>query len=395
MKELPFRSAYLPYPQGSPFEVEPVNRRQSLVILGTGVLLARDPPPPQPWVRVRLFSHIPQLDQVILTAPLTLAGKTVAHGSWRLRAEEGSLWVESLTHDHSPRRYGQSLFVEQAQGIQVQVQSPARRYRGRLEISITAANQLAIHNYLPLEAYLYGVVPSEMPPEWPTAALEAQAIVARTHALSHHQQGDPTPLLDSTAQQFYGGLTYERPTTTRAVQATSGQLLTFSSHPQPIQALYHSTCGGHTSANQTIFAPPARPYLQGIPCEWCQPSPFYGPHTIHLAQADIQRIFGEREVHVLEQDPHGRPTQIAVGSRRLTGQAFWLQLGQDLGWGVLPSNRYDWQPVEQGYRVTYRGAGHGVGLCQWGAYGQAQAGRSAAQILSSYYPQTHLGSLPF
>ncbi|MEN9224233.1 MAG: hypothetical protein Q6L60_04255 [Thermostichus sp. HHBFW_bins_43] len=165
-------------------------------------------------------------------------------------------------------------------------------------------------------------------------------------------------------------------------------------HAQPIAALFHSTCGGHTSANQDIFAPPARPYLQGVVCEGCQDSPFYGPHTIRIAATDLERALGSSDLEIVQSDPQGRPLRLRVGSRLWHGQTFGLRLGQTLGWGILPSNRFTFERPPAGsqepYTFIYRGAGHGVGLCQWGARGLAKQGYTARHILGHYFPGAQL-----
>jgi stage II sporulation protein D len=341
-------------------------------------------------LRVRLFSQIPKLESLALMTPFTLAGTTVSAGIWQLHADQGQVILRGAGQ---PQRYGTSVVLQRARGIQGEGQS-TRRYRGWVEIRATAENQLQLINWVGLEDYLLSVVPSEMHPDWPQAALQAQAIAARTNAFPHlmapaqldHPSTDPPRLQDSTADQFYGGVTYETAATTQAVRATRDQILTFNQ--KPIAALFHSTCAGHTSANQEIFAPPAQPYLQGVSCDWCRASPFYGPHTIQLARSDLQNSFGSSDLQILQQDPQGRPTQLQLGSQLMTGQEFWLRLGQSLGWGLLPSNRFrlDLEASDpDSYTLVYQGAGHGVGLCQWGCRGMAEAGYAVTEILQHYY----------
>lgn len=338
---------------------------------------------------VQLFSQIPDLHQVTLHSPFVLEGETFPHGSWQLQAHQGQLFLRG---GGQPRRYRGKVTIQRAFGIQALDRDP-RRYRGIIEIRPEGDDQLRLINYLDPESYLLSVVPAEMPSDWPEVALQVQAILARTNAYfalnqRSNQERALALLKDSTQDQAYGGLSYETPATTAAVRSTQGTILQFEG--EPLQALFHSTCAGHTSANQFIFAPPARPYLQGVECTWCHESPFYKPQTRYLSLSDLARVFDSYDLEVLTQDPYGRPGKIRVGSRRLSGQDFWLTLGQHLGWGLLPSNRYHLRRTSDGYTVEFRGAGHGVGVCQWGVRGQALAGYSLDRILKYYYPHSSM-----
>ncbi len=350
------------------------------------------------YLRVQLFSPW-AFQHLQIRAPFTLAGEIFRAGIWQLQAHQGQLFLRG---GGQPRRYLRPILLERATSIQIEGVEP-RRYRGVIQIGVKGADQIQLINWIELEEYLLSVVPSEMPFEWPASALAAQAIAARTIAspylrlaggdITEDWAADPYLLQDSTADQFYGGMTFETPETTAAVRQTRSLILVTGLEQRPIEALYHSTCGGHTSANQVIFAPPAQPYLQGVQCQWCHRSPFYGPHETHIPINTLIELFGSPYLEVLDQDPVGRPIQVQVGAKVLTGQAFWLALGQHMGWGVLPSNRYQIQARDQdadGYTVQYRGAGHGVGLCQWGAKGLAEAGRTESDILSYYYPGTKI-----
>ncbi|MEN9221718.1 MAG: SpoIID/LytB domain-containing protein [Thermostichus sp. BF3_bins_97] len=349
------------------------------------------------WLAVELFSRLGRdpLTSLELTGPFVLEQQPFPTGTWRLHIHHQQLF---LTGPGQPRRYQGSLWLQGGE-----LRSPSgegRRYRGLVQIRPEAADQIRLINWVELEEYLWGLVPSEMPPDWPAAALQAQAILARTLAVPFLQPRlradlpEGSRLRDSTADQVYGGLTYETATTTAAVRETQGQILIDPGDAQPIAALFHSTCGGHTSANQDIFAPPARPYLQGVVCEWCQASPFYGPHTVQVTATDLEQALGSSDLAIVQSDLQGRPLRIRVGSRVWDGQTFGLRLGQTLGWGILPSNRFTFERPPEGsqepYTFTYRGAGHGVGLCQWGSRGLAEQGRTAQHILSHYFPGVQL-----
>ena len=144
-----------------------------------------------------------------------------------------------------------------------------RRYRGRLRVR-TAAAELLVVNEVALEAYLRGVVPVEMGPgQFPELeALKAQAVAARTYAVAHLGDHDDEgyDLCDTPACQVYGGEGVEHPLSDRAVRETAGIVVTYGG--APIDAMFTSTCGGHTDDAGALFSGRGEPYLQGVECAW-------------------------------------------------------------------------------------------------------------------------------
>ena len=132
-----------------------------------------------------------------------------------------------------------------------------RPYRGEIEVSV-AGQRLNAVNHVGLEQYLAGVVPHEMPSSWPAEALKAQAVAARSYALSRRVRGKAFDLYADVRSQVYGGLAAEHPRASAAVQATAGKVLLWEG--RPIDALYHSTSGGTTISAAEAFGT-AVPYL--------------------------------------------------------------------------------------------------------------------------------------
>ena len=128
-----------------------------------------------------------------------------------------------------------------------------RPYRGQIEVGVTGQKLNAV-NVVGLEQYLQGVVPQEMPSAWPDEALKAQAVAARSYALSHRISGKTFDLYADVRSQVYGGIAGESPRTTAAVQATKGEVLLWEG--KPIDALFHSTSGGKTVAAVEVFGKP-------------------------------------------------------------------------------------------------------------------------------------------
>lgn len=143
------------------------------------------------------------------------------------------------------------------------------QYRGTLRILVQSANRVSVVNDVGLEQYLAGVVPVEMPPTWPAAALEAQAIAARSYAARRLRPNlSYFDVPDDSSSQVYRGILAERPSTNAAIAATTTIVL--RSGATIVNALFHSTGGGATESNENVYTTAtgkriARPvgYLRG------------------------------------------------------------------------------------------------------------------------------------
>ena len=118
-----------------------------------------------------------------------------------------------------------------------------RAYRGRIVVDVPSEKLRAI-NVLPLEQYLYGVVPAEMPSTWLDAALAAQAVAARSYALANKQAAAPFDVYADGRSQAYLGVSAETPAATAAVDETAGEVLLYGGHVA--DTLFSSSTGGWT-----------------------------------------------------------------------------------------------------------------------------------------------------
>jgi stage II sporulation protein D len=147
-----------------------------------------------------------------------------------------------------------------------------RRYRGRVRAR-AVGNETLVINELNMESYLKGVVPVEMgPSQFPELdALKAQAVAARTYAVAHLGDHDDEgwDLCATPACQAYYGRSAEHSLSNRAVEETAGLVAAYRG--QPIDAMYTSTCGGHTEDSAALFDDRTQPYLVGVPCAWERP----------------------------------------------------------------------------------------------------------------------------
>jgi stage II sporulation protein D len=147
-----------------------------------------------------------------------------------------------------------------------------RAYRGQILVDVVNGKLRAI-DVLPLEQYLYGVVPAEMPSAWLSAALEAQAVAARSYALASRRGGAPFDVYADGRSQAYLGVSVETPAATEAVDETAGQVLLYGN--QVADTLFSSSTGGWTQSAADAFGPPGRPYLVSVKDPYDTISPYH------------------------------------------------------------------------------------------------------------------------
>jgi stage II sporulation protein D len=202
-------------------------------------------------------------------------------------------------------------------------------YRGSLTVS-RVRGTLTVVNRLDLELYLRGVVPWEMPWRWDRAALAAQAVAARSYAVSRLDSGTMFDLYADTRDQMYGGLRAEHPTTNRAVGRTAGLVLVWGGHT--IRAYYSSTSGGRTEAVAGV------PYLQSVPDPYDSLSPHHRWGPVRVSSRRLGRLLGvppPTKVRVVR-NGSGRVSDVFVrwadGSRWIAGSTFQSRLDLRSTW---------------------------------------------------------------
>ncbi|MDP3509327.1 MAG: SpoIID/LytB domain-containing protein [Candidatus Melainabacteria bacterium] len=276
-----------------------------------------------------------------------------------------------------------------------------RRYRGRIFVT-ASGGKLNVVNEVDTRSYITSVVGSESLPEFPLEALKAQSVLASTVLA---RQRPNMQLSDTTNVQAYLGSDYERPLVKQAVAAVFGQKLETSSGTTPA-VFYHSTCAGGTSDEREVFSgkllndaahkPVSRcRTATRVKCKYCQDSPFFKAHRVQVSADELRRKVGYVPLTIDVKDAEDRPLSLSVEKVNsagvdskilsISGYDLWLKLGQGLGWGAVPGMRYAIEPGPI-VTITSAGAGHGAGLCQWGACGMAKAGKNYKEILHYYFP---------
>jgi stage II sporulation protein D len=155
-----------------------------------------------------------------------------------------------------------------------------RRYRGSIHVDVVGGRLRAI-NVVGLEQYLYGVVPAEVPDDWPAEVLKAQAVAARTYALATRKTRGAFDLFPDVRSQVYRGIDEEVESTNVAVDETAGEVLMYEG--RPATTYFHSTSGGRTASIADVW-PGSNPvpYLSSVedPYDSLSPHHSWGPFVL-------------------------------------------------------------------------------------------------------------------
>ncbi len=276
---------------------------------------------------------------------------------------------------------------------------------GVIEIKKNPGGLFRIINELGLEDYTRAVVGEEMGADWPLEALKAQAVLARTYAMYRKQNrcGRSTgfekdyDLCATVKSQMFDGDAVEKEGPALAARETRGEILTYDG--APIEAVYHSTCGGRTEDAYDVWGR-KYPYLVSIKCRYCADSPYRRwkkQIKISVLYSSLRRagymIDGLKAIQVLERSRSKRIKTLRIigdsGSVAMKGTDF----RKAVGYSEIPSTAFEAHKDGDSFVFIGKGSGHGVGLCQYGARGMALAGKNYREILRYYYPGTTLTKL--
>jgi stage II sporulation protein D len=294
-------------------------------------------------------------------------------------------------------------------------------FRGEVVVRLAASGKLTIINAVRIEEYLRGVVPAELGRgiDVPAAALEAQAIAARSYTLFYlgRRADQGFDLVAGPADQVYEGAAGETAAADAAVETTRGLVATHGG--RPIRANYSSTCGGKTATSGAIWPGEDFPYLTSVTDrvggeDLCSGSPYHRWTESWPAGAFQEQLLANlrRELPEAAAADPGQIRRLEIRGRTPSGRVEALAIHTDRGVFTVRGDRIRWvlrrangQPLRstlfgklkrrsEGGRKLYilegAGYGHGAGLCQFGAMGMARRGASAAEILAHYYRDTAL-----
>jgi stage II sporulation protein D len=239
-------------------------------------------------------------------------------------------------------------------------------YRGALEIrAAKGGGRLAAINAVELEDYVRGVIARESPPSWPLEALKAQAVAARSYAVSSPVRGAGFDHYADTRSQVYGGRKAETSRTNQAVADTALQVVTHQG--KVAQTFFFSTSGGHTEDNENSFlGGTPEPYLRGVPDPYeGEVGSRYHRWTRKFSAASMQaklggRVKGKlRNIVVTKRGASPRIVKARIvgsgGSSNVSGPTLRAVLGLPDTWAHFTKSRR----APKGYRgsVTARLAG--------------------------------------
>lgn len=309
-------------------------------------------------------------------------------GEAQVRVRAGSSEVEIR---HNDLIYSSTAWsIETEPGGMMRVNHPElgwRYYRGSADLSVRDGRIRTI-NHIDLEDYVASVVGGEMNFS-NMEALKVQAVISRTYALwnSTTSAGNGYDLSDYVMSQVYPGELIHTPQYRAAAEATSGEVLTWSGNI--LLAVYHSTCGGRTSANEEVWSGNALPYLRGQNDNGsCSASPHF-QWNFEIPKSEFYSMFGVSRISGINVDSSGRVTTFRLienGSEvERPANDIRLRLNRSHGALALRSTFFGLDEDEDYYIFNGRGLGHGLGLCQWGALGLAETGWSYKDILRFYY----------
>ncbi len=325
------------------------------------------------------------------------------HAKEILEFSRKSLKAKKVVPTHSGIKIGEVEFPVYAvriiptRGANIYIDK--RRFRGIVDIIRTKKMKLLLINHVDVEDYLYGVLYYETPHYWPMETLMAQAIAARTYALYRKEEmknGD-YDLTSDTYSQVYGGKAGERWRTKRAVNLTMGKVLTYKGEIFP--TYYHSICGGHTENAYMIWKTNLTP-LEGRKCSYCKYARGYHWKAMFSYKQMEERLnkYGIKTKNITyivegKRDRSGRLQAVRIkdanGVKNIPSNSFRLALGSTM----VKSANFTIKITPKGIIFRGKGWGHGVGMCQWGAFGMARHGFDHKQILQYYYPGAKIAKL--
>ena len=301
-----------------------------------------------------------------------------------------------------------------------------RTYRGELEFR-SGSEGITLVNIIPMEDYLYGVVPAEMPASWPLEALKVQAIAARSYAIANKGQFTARgfDIFGTPHSQAYHGVGVEHKNTTAATDATRGMIL--MGGKLPLKAYYSANHGGYSEDCLTMWGYDA--HMQAVPDKllplrisplspdalyrWVRDTPATYSNVPRFSYISAYRwekwVTPEEIRRRLPEDP-GDIKRIVTRGRGISGRIYELEVQGtqknvivkgDAIWnamGSLGSSLFTIRYKHSKGKVEYlvfqgAGYGHGIGMDQHGAAGMASVGLSANDILLHYYPRAIPGRL--
>ncbi|KJR99356.1 MAG: hypothetical protein VR68_09495 [Peptococcaceae bacterium BRH_c4a] len=302
--------------------------------------------------------------------------------------------------------------------VALSVAGRPQNYRGDMEFRLQPGG-ITIINELPLEEYIYGVLPREMPASWLPEAQKAQAVSSRSYAVAHlgtyRNQG--FDLLATQMSQVYGGYDAEHPNATRAVNETGGQLVLCEG--KPISAFFHSSSGGYIEDARDVWAE-SLDYIKAKSDPYDKNENHYNWSVSYSKEQLVSQLTGRKgyynragepekiftrvdDIEILEKtstgarvkkvritglDAEKKPLRLEISNADAVRIVFGLK-------SSLFTMKKESAPDGKLNSVIFTGSGfgHGLGMSQYGALGMARKGYNYQEILKYYYSNSEIGPL--
>jgi len=363
-------------------------------------------------IRVLLSADVPRLD-VRADSPF-LVTEAKGHGQ-TLRAPIQVIAAGTGFLLNGVRMHTDQLTLHGGeQGLTLTFSRPARSPNGTAissgssstEISVSGLVHLVrrgkgflVINRVDFEEYVKGVVPAEVSSTWHPEMLKAQAVAARTYALYQQMLSAAREYdVEATVQdQVYRGKQGIDAGVLRAVEDTRGLVVTY--HGAPIYAAFSSTAAGLTEDAMNVWSK-EYPYLKGVECPFDLASPYYqwkSSFRVDTLEQNLRQqgfsVGTIATIAPLSFSRGGRVAKLRIlhsgGELVLRGE----ELRKAVGYTIIPSTQFAIESIGQDVVLSGFGAGHAVGMCQWGAKELAELGYPFSTILGYYYPGTELQNM--
>lgn len=314
------------------------------------------------------------------------------------------------------------------------------KVEGEIEMLETPQGKIHCINILPIEKYLESVAGSEMNPSAPEEFLKAHAVISRSWAYRKLYPGGEIEKPDNDFMtweesdchtgfnvcnddhcQRYQGIQENAENVISAVKKTRGEILT-DKDGEVADARFSKCCGGKTEIFSTCWADKDFEYLQSFEDPWCdlsmmseterhdflnkilknydRPTTDFRNWEEEISGDFISEKIKERygmdvgeimDIEKVSSGPSGRIKSLTIkGSRQTIEIGKELPIRRLLSNSCLYSSWFDIEKRGKMFRLTGRGWGHGVGLCQIGAARMAHEGKTYREILEFYYPGTEI-----
>lgn len=285
----------------------------------------------------------------------------------------------------------------------------SKRFRGELQLVAgpnAGKDGCNLVNLISMEHYISSLLAKEMRADWPLEALKAQSVVARSYALSKMNSGSLEvshwDLESSEKDQVSGSFHDTTAATDKAARETQGEVLV-DGRQKPVMGFFHSKCGGKTYRPEQVWSNPVSGY-KSVDCPFCHKHGMKNwdntlgkKNLAELLSRTLTR-YGEKPIKISADaltfvPDSDQRTELRFYNGNQMHKLKKSHLRNIAGREIFPSINFKLVPQAYGFNVKGQGFGHGVGLCQLGAFELARRGYSYKEIIQHYFPQLKVRKL--